>query len=321
MSGTDPRHSIGVAETRTGLSAHTIRAWEKRYGAVEPERSEGGHRLYSDEEIRRLRLLHELTRRGHRISHVAGLSTDEVEALLEETRTEARRAEAESASSARGGAAAGDEGGVRTAELRDELFAAILEYDGNRLEAAFRRGALELSARELIEGVIAPLLTRVGAAWQEGEVTPGQEHLLSGIVMRTLGWILDSYRPAPDAPAVVVATPAGQRHNLGALLAAATAASGGWRPVYLGGDLPAAEIAAAARRTDASAVALSVVYPEDDPVVEEELRALVDDLPTGTAVLVGGRSAGSYAAVLEEVGARLLTGYDQLRRSLVELRG
>ena len=317
MSTTTPRHSIGVVETRTGLSAHTIRAWEKRYGAVEPDRSEGGHRLYSDEEIRRLRLLHELTERGHRISHVAGLEIDEIEALLEETVADARRAAADAA----GAPGTAPPTAAASAELHDDLYEAILSYDGDRLEAAFRRAALELSARELIEGVIAPLLHRVGEAWREGEVSPGQEHLLSGIVVRTLGWILDSYRPARDAPKVVVATPAGQRHNLGALLAAATAASSGWQSVYLGGDLPGAEIAEAAHRTGARAVALSVVWPESDPDVAGEIRALARGMPEETGLLIGGGSAGSYSEVLEEVGATLLTDYSQLRHVLADLRG
>ena len=316
VSASTPRHAIGVVETRTGLSAHTIRAWEKRYGAVEPDRSEGGHRLYSDEEIRRLRLLHELTERGHRISHVADLDTDEIEALLEETVADERRT-----GTADAGAPAGPlPMSGSSAELRDELFEAILSYDGDRLEAAFRRAAMELSARELIEEVIAPLLQRVGDAWEEGEVSPGQEHLLSAVVVRTLGWILDSYRPSPDAPKAVVATPTGQRHNLGALLAAATVASSGWQSVYLGGDLPGDEIAEAARRTGARVVALSLVWPESEPEVEDEIRALAGGMPEETALLVGGSSAGSYAGVLEEVGATLLSGYDQLRSTLAGLR-
>ena len=316
MSATTPRHSIGVVETRTGLSAHTIRAWEKRYGAVEPERSEGGHRLYSDEEIRRLRLLHELTDRGHRISHVAGLDIDEIEAILEETVADERRAAADAA-----GAPGPTPVTGTSAELRDDLFEAILGYDGDRLEAAFRRAALELSARELIEAVIAPLLQRVGDAWEAGDVSPGQEHLLSAVVMRTLGWILDAYRPAPGAPKLIVATPAGQHHNLGALLAAATAASSGWQSVYLGGDLPGVEIAEAAHRTGARAVALSLVWPGNDPDVADEIRAVARGMPEETTLLVGGGSADSYGEVLEEVGATVLPDYGQLRGVLAGLRG
>lgn len=311
MKASEARHPIGAVETRTGLSAHTIRAWEKRYGAVEPGRSEGGHRLYSDEQVRRLRLLGELTERGHRIGQIASLPTGEVEALLERTLADAR-----SAPGARRG-----EPSTRSPvaeELRQELFEAIRGYDGDAMDAAFRRGALELSARELIEEVVAPLLQRVGEAWEAGEVSVAQEHLASGVVMRTLGWILDAYEASEDAPRIVVATPAGQRHNLGALLAAATAAGCGWRPVYLGGDLPAAEIAEAVRRTGARGVALSLVYPEDDPDVDAELRELRRRLPEGAAMLVGGRSAGAYAATLQEVGARLLEGYDGLRTELSE---
>lgn len=326
MSEERARHSIGVAETRTGLSAHTLRAWEKRYGAVEPDRTEGGHRLYSDEQIRRLGVLGRLTERGHRISHVADLPTDELVSLLETTVEESRgssgtRTGREGGPRVEAWGSDGDDRAVSEAasELERELFDAIRDYDADRLENAFRRGALELSARVLIEDVVAPLLRRVGEAWREGEVSPGQEHLLSGVVMRTLGWILDSYRTPPGAPKIVVATPVGQRHNLGALLAAATAASIGWETVYLGGDLPAGEIAEAANGTEARAVALSIVYPEDDPELASELRTLAERLPSGTPLLVGGASAGAYGAVLEEVGARRLAGYAELRGALAGL--
>lgn len=315
MNDETPRHSIGVAETRTGLSAHTIRAWEKRYGAVEPERSDGGHRLYSDEQIRRLGLLARLTERGHRISHVADLPTDELTSLLETTLSEART----EAGPGDGSGAVAGEGADAAAELEGELFEAIRAFDGDRLEAAFRRAALDLSARSLIEEVVTPLLHRVGEAWEAGEISPAHEHLLSGVVMRTLGWILDGCRPAPDAPKLVVATPTGQRHNLGALLAAATAASLGWETVYLGGDLPGAEIAGAAARTGARAVALSVVYPADDPELTTELRTLAEGLPGGVTLLVGGGGAVGYAGVLEEVGARRLADFAELRGVLAGL--
>lgn len=299
-----PRHAIGAVERRTGLSVHTLRAWEKRYGAVQPFRTEGGHRLYSEEEVRRLRVLAELTEQGHRIGSVATVPMDELEDLLEATRRDA-------AVTARPpGVEALEEARIR------ELMRGVRDLDTDRLEAAFRRAAMERSAHGLIEGVIAPFLRGVGRAWEEGEVSPAQEHLASRVVSRTLAWVLDAFRSEPSAPLIVVATPRGQRHELGALLAAATAAARGWRIAYLGGDLPGEEIAGAARATDAQAVGLSIVYPSDDPSMAAELRALRAGLGPGTAVLVGGAGAEGYAGVLEEIGGRRLDDYPALRAEL-----
>lgn len=301
----EPGHAIGAVESRTGLSAHTIRAWEKRYGAVEPARTEGGHRLYSEAQVRRLRLLHELTEHGHRIGSIAALPTGELTSLLESTRRDVAAVPPEAP-----GERAPDETRIR------ELMTAVRELDAERIDAVFRRTALERSAHDLVEGVISPLLRRIGEAWERGDVSPAEEHLASGVVSRTLAWVLDAFQAEPGAPLAVVATPAGQRHALGALLAAATAAARGWRIAYLGPDLPGGEIASATRTTGAGAVILSLVYPSSDPALGDELRALRAGLPEGASLLVGGAGAASYADVLEEVNARVLGGYDELRREL-----
>ena len=301
----EPRHAIGAVESRTGLSTHAIRAWENRYGAVEPERTEGGHRLYSEAQVRRLQLLRELTEHGHRIGRIATLPTGELEDLLRATREDAAAARGE-------GAGPPDVAEDRLADLMD----AVRALDADRLQSLLRRAALERSAHALIEDVISPLLRRVGEAWHRGEVSPAQEHLASTVASRTLAWILDASDPDPEAPLAVVATPSGQLHDLGALLAAATTAARGWRISYLGGDLPGEEIAVAARTTGARAVVLSIVYPDDDLQVVEELRALRAGLPDGTAVLVGGLGSSGYSDVLEEIGGRRLEGYGELREEL-----
>lgn len=306
----EPGHAIGAVASRTGLSTHTIRAWERRYAAVEPERTGGGHRVYTEAQVHRLLLLRRLTEHGHRIGSIAGLPTEELESLLEATRRDTAAARAD-----RAGGRATDEEGIR------ELMEAVRELDADRLEAAFRRAALHRSAHGLIEDVISPLLRRIGEAWERGEIGPAREHLASRVVGRTLSWVLDAFHPEPSAALAVVATPSGQRHELGALLAGATAAAHGWRISYLGGDLPGGEIAGAARATQARAVLLSLVYPSDDPALADELRSLRGGLAEDTAILVGGRAAPGYADALDEVGARVLGGYDELRVELEALEG
>ncbi len=106
-----------------------------------------------------------------------------------------------------------------------------------------------------------------------------------------------------DGPAVIVGTPSGQHHEIGALLAAAAAAAQGWRVTYLGPDLPASSIAAAAELTGARAVALSLIYPADDLGLEAELRSLRSLLPAGIALIIGGQAADSYSEVLGDIGA------------------
>ncbi|MDP2481382.1 MAG: MerR family transcriptional regulator [Candidatus Palauibacterales bacterium] len=307
-TGGEARHPISVVAERTGLSRHAIRAWERRYGLIEPDRSQGGHRLYSDAEIERLALLARLTERGERIGELAGLSTDELRVQL-----------ARSATAGRGAPAGGSYPGPRPERRVAAAMRLVADYDAENLETLLRRAALDFPAPVLIEEVLAPLLTRVGEAWRAGEIGPGQEHMASAAVTRAVGWLMEALPPAAGAPVLVVATPTGHRHELGALLVAATAVSEGWRVSYMAPDLPAADIAAAAGRLGARAVAVSLVYPAADPATADEIRRLRETLPAATRLLAGGGASGSYADVLDEVGAGTpgdLAGLREILRTL-----
>ncbi len=118
----------------------------------------------------------------------------------------------------------------------------------------------------------------------------------------------------------MIGTPSGQLHELGALLAGAAAANMGWRVIYIGASLPAAEIAGAVRQNRARGVALSLVYPEDDPRLESELARLREMLGPETALLVGGRATPAYRDVLEKLNAVQITDLDHLCATLDELR-
>ncbi len=139
------------------------------------------------------------------------------------------------------------------------------------------------------------------------------------MVERTLGWILESFAAPGKAPKLVVTTPAGQHHSLGAQLAAASGATVGWDVMYLGPNLPAEDVALAAAATGARAVALSLVYPADDKAIHSYLRELSAGLPVSVSLIVGGPALTSYEATLEEVGAVRLTSFEGLRSVLLDL--
>lgn len=302
----EARHPIGVVTQRTGLTTHVLRAWERRYGVVEPDRSEGGHRLYSDADVERLRLLHRLTLGGRQIGQVAHLSTEGLRDLLREDRAAEAAAPRPSPE--------GDE--ERSAGLLEAAFRAVGELDAEALDGLLRRGALTLSTAAFLDHLLVPLMERIGDAWADEELRPAHEHLASAVVVRVAGWLIDNFDPGASAPTIVAATPAGTRHELGALAAAAVAASEGWRVRYLGPDLPAEDIALAAERSGARAVALSVLFPAGDTGVAAEVRHLRRALPAGVAVLVGGSAAPSYREALEETGATRLADYGGLRTAL-----
>jgi MerR family transcriptional regulator, light-induced transcriptional regulator len=144
--------------------------------------------------------------------------------------------------------------------------------------------------------------------------------LASAVVRTSLGNLRRGFGPTSSAPSLVVATPRAQMHELGALIVAMIAASDRWRVTYLGPSLPAEEIAGAAHQSQARAVALSLVYPGDDPFLRGQLVKLQRGLAEGVMLLVGGQSADAYRGVLKEIGAVWFEYLTAFRRQLEVLR-
>jgi methylmalonyl-CoA mutase cobalamin-binding subunit len=119
---------------------------------------------------------------------------------------------------------------------------------------------------------------------------------------------------------MVVGTPAGQLHDMAALMAAASAANMGWRVAFVGPNLPAFELAGAVRVFDAQCLGLSITYPNDDPNLAKELLELRRILHPSVHIIVGGRSAASYSQALARIGARYCGSLDGLCFELDELR-
>ncbi len=289
------KHPIRVVTARTGLSPDVLRAWERRYQVVEPSRSGGRQRLYSDADVERLKLLHRAIIAGRSIGAVAGLSPRELEKLVRSDDSAARVA-----------APALAEATTRAiASHLATAFDAIQALDAARLERILKTVSLQLSVPTMLDHFIAPLLWRIGDRWVGGDISPAQEHLASLEVRRLLAWLVERAAVEPDAPVIVVTTTTGQLVELGAMLAAASAATEGWRVAYLGTSLPAKDIITAARTLGARAVAISLVLEADGPETTKELDRLAKGLPRGIALIGGGRAAAAHALQLRRLGAQV----------------
>ncbi len=299
-----------MVSKRTGLSPHVIRVWERRYGVVAPTRTPTNRRVYREEDVERLNLLHQATTAGHTISQASKLTNEKLRALIEESSpVNARRALP--------GEVMLHEWGAR---LTARCMAAVQLMDLKELDSALRDGVMALGTQGMLTQVAAPLSQQVGDRWRAGEITAAHEHFLSAALRTFLGRHSQQFTVPPNAPTVIVATPPGQIHELGAVLVSAAAANMGWKVIYLGTSLPAAELAGAARDQGAKAVALSIVYPEDDPALPAELRQLRDYLPSGVELIVGGRGAPTYAATLVEIRAHVVHKLEDLFPALEAIR-
>ncbi|MEO5815202.1 MAG: MerR family transcriptional regulator [Gemmatimonadaceae bacterium] len=289
------RHPIAVVAARTGLSPDVLRVWERRYAAVTPTRAPDGQRHYSDDDVDRLRAMRAVADAGRAIGQVARLSTEELQRIMREDA--AARAEAP--------ATATD---MRVEDAVTEALMHARAMDAAKVDAVLRRAAALLGTAVFLEQVTASLLRRIGEEWHAGRLTIPQEHLASSVVHALVLGVMRDVEPGGDAPRVVVATPAGERHAIGAALAGAAAAAQGWRVIFLGADLPAADIAACATDVDAHLVALSVVYVENRADVLAELRALRSLLPARIGMIAGGAGANALRVDLEKLGVVVGTG-------------
>ena len=296
------RHPVRVVTQRTGLSADVLRAWEKRYGVVAPDRSSGGQRLYSDEDVERLSLLRRATAAGRNISQIATLAIEELEDLVQEDQSQQVQTGATLTSR-----------GAEAEHYLEASLQAIKRFDAVELESLLRRAAMQLSGAMVIDEVIVPLLRELGESWHRGEITPAHEHMGTAAIRRVLAWISGSAIVSAQAPTVVVATPTNQRHELGAKIVATTASTEGWRVVYLGSDLPADAIAAAAIQTGATVVALSMIFPVDDPGLVGEVSRIRQLLPQQIPLLVGGPAATTHEGDFSHHGIRVIADLPHLR--------
>ena len=290
-----------VAE-RTGLSRDVLRVWERRYAAVRPMRTSGGQRLYSNEHIDRFRLLAAATRHGRNISLVAGLATDALRRLVNED-------DAERPASA-------SESGPTHQDLADAALTHTRALDGSALDRELRRTIARHGIPVFLQDVVPTLMHRVGEEWAAGRLSIAHEHLASAALLAIISEAMRSVPEVSGAPRLLVATPSSERHAVGAALAAAAAALDGWTIIYLGVDVPAADIVAAASASGASAVALSVVHTDDPDFVIRELRAVRSSLDPGVPLIVGGAAAIRMAGRLTASGLRVCGSIADMRRSL-----
>ncbi len=303
------KYPIKVVSQMTGLSVFVIRAWEKRYNVVTPSRTETNRRLYSEEDIKKLRLLNEAVQRGHNIGGIAKLSTKEIQAVLDRNNAASTAVEESSIDML---------SDVKT--IINNCIEAIKVYDAKTLETLLLKASSKMSQPQLIEDLIVPLVYKIGDLWHEGLIRVANEHLSSAVIRSFLVNMIDQHTPSENAPIIISATPRGQDHELGAIIAGVIAAAAGWKAIYLGPNLPVEEIVAVTENIEAKIVALSVVYPNDDPKLKKDLLNLHRMLPSNVSLIVGGRAADGYLDVLDEIGAVVVKSSKQLRMELESIR-
>jgi len=283
---------IGYVSRVTGLSAHVIRVWQRRYGLVDPQRSATNRRLYSQRDIELLSLAKKAVDTGLSISSAAHRGIAGLKSLVESGPPALT-------SSLHPGAVGQPSD---PALYFDEALAAVLALDRAGLGRCLRQAAVALPKTLVLTEVVGHLLERIGSLWAEGRLRIINEHMATTVIRSFLWDLLHQCLPGPGTSAMVVATPSGQWCELGALMAAVIGADRGWDVHYFGPNLPGQEIAAAAIQTKARAVALSVAFAAEPSWLIRELDPLAKVLPAEVAVFIGGSGIEAHRDRLAAIG-------------------
>jgi len=270
--GGEGKYTVKAASKLTGITPETLRAWERRYGAVVPGREGKGRRAYSDQDIVRLTLLKQATDQGHAIRIVANQTQSQLESLVEKARP-------------------AEDAILDAGQMVSRMLRRIEEYDTTGFEREMSSAAAILPPRRLIIEIIFPLLKEVGERWYRGDLKVAQEHMVSAALRNLIGSLLRIFPAGESGPRMVFATLSGERHEFGALLTCLLAASLGSRCYYLGPDTPAEEVEAIVMAKRCNIVALSLVHRPNTENAERQINRLRETLPAETEIWVGGAAS------------------------------
>lgn len=268
---------IRTVSSLTGVNSVTLRAWERRYGLIKPQRTPKGHRLYSREDIDLINRILALLDKGVSIGQVRD-ALERQEAALED----------------------GQSGDAWT-RYRGRMIAAIIRFDEADLEDTYNEALSLYPVSEVTHKLVIPLLRELGRRWETAEGSIAEEHFFGVYLRNKLGARFHHRTRSARGPKLLAACLPGEQHEIGLLLFALSAVTSDYRMLLLGSDLPLDEIPAAAKRGGCDCVVLSGAISPVSKVLDHDLPELVSalDIP----VAVGGLTSVKHRDAIKRAGA------------------
>ncbi|HEY3341854.1 MAG TPA: cobalamin-dependent protein [Anaerolineae bacterium] len=290
----NPIYNMKAVTQRTGIPAATLRAWERRYHALAPRRSNGNYRLYSERDIAILGWL--------QAQLDAGLSISRAVTLLEHLRENDLAATLPAYPAISNSHAENTQPALHPAtssvanwdQLQTALLNALLSMDEHRAGEVLAEAFALYTVEDLCSNLIAPVLVRIGEAWSTQVISVAQEHFSSAYLVARLMTLFNSAHLG-SGPAILVSCAPGERHELGALMLALLLRRAGHNVCYLGADLPLADLIKVIREQHPRMVAISAVMPQSLAHLET-LAQLLQVSELRTRLVFGGQAFGSPEA-------------------------
>jgi DNA-binding transcriptional MerR regulator/methylmalonyl-CoA mutase cobalamin-binding subunit len=292
--------SIAAVERDTGLSKDTLRVWERRYGFPNPERDHFGERIYSIDQVDRLRAIRRLMDVGYRPGKIIGLSLEDLQALAESVPQAAPIASEDQA-----------------ADL-DQLMNVLKSHEIEDLRRQLSQRVLRLGLARFVTELVAPLTEKVGDTWARGQLEIYEEHLFTESMQVVLRNAISTIPQPGNRPRVLLTTFPSEPHGMGLLMVEALLALEGCRCFSLGVQTPVWDIVLAAQAQDIDLVVLSFSPVMNPTLGVDGLTELRAKLPKSVEIWAGGRCPVLSRRAPD--GIRVVTEFAELTKSVVDWR-
>jgi len=265
-------YSIKELEKFSGVKAHTIRTWEKRYGLVKPRRTSTNVRLYSDSDLRKIMNVAVASNAGVKISHIARLSATQLADLVQN----------------------GNNAGHAIASPIDKLILATVSMDEQLFNKELKKIERSKGFEATVLEVLYPLLERIGVLWQTGEVTPAQEHFVSNLIRQKMFVAIDSLPiPAKDASKVILFLPEHEYHEIGLLFYHYLVRCVGHAGFFLGQSVPYEDLKKVVAAHQPRWIITSIVTPRTKGNLTSYVSALSRDFGK-QKILISGFAVANF---------------------------
>ncbi|MBW6460209.1 MAG: MerR family transcriptional regulator [Bacteroidales bacterium] len=274
-------YSIKDLERITGVKAHTIRIWEKRYRIVEPQRTDSNIRLYCDNDVKKLMNVSILLRHGYKISRLAGLDQQELSKKIMEVSMVSNGCESQI----------------------ENMVVSMIEMDESRFEKILNQAIIKEGFENTVFKILYPFFERIGVLWQTGSINPAHEHFITNLVKQKIYVAIDniSATPGPDAKKFLLFLPEWEQHDLGLLVYDYLIKSSGHKVIYLGQNVPEEDIYAVSDFLKPDYLFIGFSNSVQKEKLESYIGRLSERYPTIKILITGQQTSGVTCNLPENV--------------------
>jgi len=261
------QYSIKDLEQLTGIKAHTIRIWEKRYQLIEPERTSTNIRYYSDNDLKRLLNVSILNRNGLKISTIVTMNNDEINERIMDISETSHDSD----------------------NHIEQMIIAMIELDEQRFERVLSTSVIKIGFDDTVTRVLYPFFEKIGILWQIGTIFPAQEHFVSNLIRQKLIIAIDgqSGNNKPDSKSFLIYLPSNEWHELGLLFYSYLIKKAGMKVIYLGQSVPFEDLLEVTQKQKVDFLFTSITTPLTTKKYAEYIHQLSESFPEKIIYLSG----------------------------------